>query len=201
MKRFKTKDLGECKWILKMELKRDRIKRTLFLSQELYIEKLVQLYKLEESKSVPIPELNLKLSKYYCPADGSQEQLQMKSYPYREIVGSLLYVTHTRFDISHSVNMLARYLNNPGIKHWEAAQQVIKYLKGTATYGLLYTGYESDGITVKSINMHAYTDADWAGNTDNCKSTSGGLIYIGDNIIDGYTRSQHTVSFHQQNQN
>ena len=196
MNRFRTKDLGECQWILKMELKRNRKARTLFLSQELYIEKLVQVYKLGQTKSVSVPEVNhIKLGKYYCPDNGSIEQKNMKNYPYREMVGSLLYATHTRPDIAHVVNMLARYLINPGMVHYEAALTVIKYLKGTSTYGLLYTGYETDGITIKSIDINAYTDADWAGNVDSFKSTSGGIVCVGGNIIDAYTRSQHTVSY------
>ena len=110
------------------------------------------------------------------------------------MVGSLLYATATRFDISHIVNVLARYLNNPGYLHIQAAKNVIKYLKGTDDYGLLYADYEEDGITVKSINISAYSDADWAGNVDNYKSTSAGILSVGENIVDGFTRSQHTVS-------
>ena len=196
MNRFTTKDLGEAKWILKMEIKRDRKARTLFLSQSLYIQKLVQLYDLDsEDKLVHSPEPNhIKLRDSQCPIYGSNEHTQMQNIPYREIVGALLYATATRFDIAHAVNMLARYLNNPGMKQWEVAKNVVRYLKCTSNHGLLYSGFDQDGVTIKSIDMKAYSDADWAGNLDTFKSTSGGLVYVGGNLIDGYTRSQHTVS-------
>jgi hypothetical protein len=118
----------------------------------------------------------------------------MQSIPHRQIVGSLLYATATRFDIAHAVNMLSRYLVNPGVKQWEVAKHVANYLNSTSKFGLLYSGYEADGVTVKSINVSAYSDADWAGNVDTFKSTSGGLTYVGGNLIDAFTRSQHTVS-------
>jgi hypothetical protein len=196
MNQYHTTDLGNAEFILKIKITRNRIARTLFLSQELYIEKVIQKYGLNNAKSVSIPEPNnIHLTHASGPLSTDLEHIEMmKDKPYRELVGSLLYATHTRIDIAHAVNIVSRYLNNPGILHWNYAKHIIKYLKGTSTYGLLYNGYELDGITIKTLTLSSYSDADWAGNIDTFRSTTGGLIYLGGNLIDGFTRSQHTVS-------
>ena len=76
----------------------------------------------------------MKLSKLDCqlPEDDRTKR-------YREIAGALLRLEiNTRPDLSYAVNQLSKHLNNPGMEHWYAIEQVLRYLKGTSDYGLCY---------------------------------------------------------------
>ena len=84
---------------------------------------------------------------------------------YRSMIGSLLYLTASRPDISYSVGVCARYQANPKESHMTALKRIIKYVKTIAEFGVWYS------------------DADWAGNVDDRKSTSGGCFYVGNNLV------------------
>ena len=73
---------------------------------------------------------------------------------YRQIIGSLMYLTNTRTHICFLVNTLSQYMVNPKHIHLIGAKQVMRYLKGTLDYGLRYT---SSG----EIKLHGYVDSDW----------------------------------------
>ena len=94
----------------------------------------------------------------------------MKRKPYRELVGSLLYLSNTtRPDIYFAVGMLSRFMENPGTKHWHAAGHVLRYLRYTSTMGITYKSNMPLQITT-------YSDADFAGDPDTRKSTSGYVL-------------------------
>ena len=84
---------------------------------------------------------------------------------YRQIIGSLMYLTNTRPDICFVVNTLSQYLVEPGHVHLVVAKHVMRYLKGTLDYGLCYTGDHD-------FRLCGYTDSDWAGSVLDRKSTS-----------------------------
>ena len=86
---------------------------------------------------------------------------------YRSMIGSLLYLTASRLDISYSVGVCSRYQANPKESHMTALKRTIKYVKTTVEFGVWYSKDTSDVLA-------AYSDADWAGNADDKKSTSGG---------------------------
>ena len=74
-------------------------------------------------------------------------------------VGSLMYAMMcTRPDICFAVGLVSRYQSNPGIAHWKAVKRILRYLSGTADYGLCYRG--------KDLQLQGYTDADWGGDLD-----------------------------------
>jgi hypothetical protein len=75
---------------------------------------------------------------------------------YRQIIGSLMYLTNTRPDICFAVNTLSQFLEEPRRVHLVAAKHVMRYLKGTMDYGLSYDGDHD-------FTLSGYTDADWAG--------------------------------------
>ena len=83
---------------------------------------------------------------------------------YHQLVGSLNYFTTTRLDLSYYVSILSQFLAKPCETNWKVAKQVLRYLKGTANYGLLYTD-------VSDVQLAGYSDSDWAGNPDDRKST------------------------------
>jgi hypothetical protein len=100
----------------------------------------------------------------------------MKKVPYRSIVGSLLHlVVNTRPDIAYAVSQVCRYSSNPGIAHWNAVKQILRYLKGTSKYGIKLFG--------SPLQFLAYSDSDWAGDIDTRKSTTGFVLKVGDSSL------------------
>ena len=95
---------------------------------------------------------------------------------YRSMIGSLLYLITSRPDISYSVGVCARYQANPKESHMTALKRIIKYVKTTAEFGVWYSKDTSDVLV-------GYSDADWAKNANDRKSTSGGFFYVGNNLV------------------
>ncbi|PKI78210.1 hypothetical protein CRG98_001381 [Punica granatum] len=106
---------------------------------------------------------------------------------YRSVVGSLQYLSLTRPDIAYAVNQVCQFMHNPSVTHWLAVKRILRYLKGTITYGL--------HLRPGSISaLHGYSDADWAGNSDDRRSVSGFIIFLGSNPISWSSKKQRTVA-------
>ena len=163
--RFDMKDLGEAKLCLGLELSRDRKARKLWLTQQSYMEKIVERFGMNNSKPVatPMEEPN-KLEQRLEFHSVSDEDA--KGVPYREAIGSLMYLMiGSRPDIAYAVGKLARFCENPKMKHWIAVKRVLRYVKGTSKMGLCYNGLNPEKVV-------GYTDSDWAGDVSDRKSTS-----------------------------
>ncbi|XP_072052173.1 uncharacterized mitochondrial protein AtMg00810-like [Arachis hypogaea] len=93
---------------------------------------------------------------------------------YRSLIGSLQYLTITRPEISFSVHKLAQFVQTPLECHWKMVKRMLRYLSGTANYGLNLKKENSMSIT-------AYSDSAWAGDPDDRKSTSGYCVFLGSN--------------------
>ncbi|XP_019098123.1 PREDICTED: uncharacterized protein LOC109131533 [Camelina sativa] len=106
---------------------------------------------------------------------------------YRSVVGSFQYLSFTRPDISYVVNRLSQFMHRPTTDHWQAVKRVLRYLAGTPTHGI-YLHANSP------ILLHGYSDADWAGDTDDYVSTNGYLIYNGRNPISWSSKKQKGVA-------
>ena len=88
---------------------------------------------------------------------------------YQSAVGSLLYLSGwTGLDIAFVVSQVAKFCFSPTKEHWSAVKRILRYLKGTPNYGLSYS--RNDDINGALIR---YSDADWAGDVNYRKSTSG----------------------------
>ena len=112
------KDLGSAKCILGMEMLQHRKVGKLWLSQERYIEQMLERFNMKDSKPVSTPFANhFKLSKRLCPST-EKEKGEMPIIPYSLAVGSLMYaMVCTRPDISHAVGVVSRFLTNLGKAH------------------------------------------------------------------------------------
>ena len=95
---------------------------------------------------------------------------------YRSMIGSLLYLTASRLDISYNVGVCARYQANPKESHMIAFKRVIKYVKTIADFGVWFNKDTNDVLA-------GYSDTDWVGNVDDRKSTLGGCFYMGNNLV------------------
>jgi hypothetical protein len=99
------------------------------------------------------------------------------------LVGSLLYLTHTRPDLSFAVGLVSQFSQDPHESHWQAAKRILCYIQGTPMYGIHYTS----GIP----HIVGYTDSDWAGDVDDRKSTSGFVFCLGSGPITWSCKKQH----------
>lgn len=103
------------------------------------------------------------------------------------MIGSLLYLTASRPDLSYSVGVCARYQASPRESHMNALKRIIKYVKGTVNLGMFYT---KDTNT----SLAGFCDADWAGSLDDRRSTSGGCFFLGNNMVSWHSKKQNCVS-------
>jgi hypothetical protein len=95
----------------------------------------------------------------------------MSRVPYVSAVGSLMYaMVCTRPDIAHAVGVLSRYMSKPRKGHWTTVKRVFNYLCGTGSYGLCYQGRRR---LDRVLGIHVFVDADWVGDLDRSRSTSG----------------------------
>ena len=119
------------------------IVRTSFLalSQASYIDKVLARFSMQDSKKGLLPTLHgIILSKEQCPKT-PQEEKDMRRIPYGLAVGSLMYaMLCTRPDICYAVGIVSRYQSNPGMGHWIAVKHILKYLRRTRDYMLVYSG-------------------------------------------------------------
>ena len=118
-----------------MKISRDTLKKTLTLSQEDYIKKVLERFErfaMQNAKPVSTPlASHFKLTKDMCPK--TQEEITyMSKVPYASAVGSLMYaMVWPRPDIAHAVGFVSRFMENPGEEHWQAVKWILRYLKGS----------------------------------------------------------------------
>jgi Reverse transcriptase (RNA-dependent DNA polymerase) len=193
MTKYKMKDLGEVSWILGMKLTRDRERGVMRLDQSLYVSNVLKRFDMWDCKPVSTPECaGVKLSLHDCPVSDEGKK-EMEDVPYMEAVGSLLYASiGTRPDIAHAVNVVSKFSKNPGQVHWMAIKRILRYLKGTINQPLVFIG--KDALLDGQLNVSVFSDADWAGDVDDCRSTSGCVVRIGQSTVMWSTKKQKTVS-------
>jgi hypothetical protein len=171
--RFKMTDLGPLKFILGLHIARDRSARTLTMHQSQYASSIIKKYGMQDSNPMPTPmELNTKLSESMSPQT-DEERKAMLAFPYRSVVGSLMYLMiSTRPDLAFVVQQLSQFLANAGLKHWQAAKRALRYVKGTLDYGLVLGGtYDANAP------LHAYADSDFANCVDTRRCVGGFITF------------------------
>ena len=163
-KSFAMKDLGYAKQILGMKISHDRKNEKLWLSQEAYIEKILERFNISKAKIVGSPLAgHFKLISKQCPTS-EKENEEMSKVPYSSVVGNLMHaMVCTRPDIAHAVRVVSRFLSNPRKEHWAALKWILRYLRGTSRMCLCFGSGEPI--------LKGYSDADMAGDLDSRKST------------------------------
>lgn len=187
---FEMKDLGSAKKILGMEIKRDRSKGIMFISQEKYLRRVLETFGMTSCKPVMTPiATHFKLSSSQCPKT-EEEKLEMAKIPYANAVGYMMYaMVLTRPDISYALSVVSRYMVSPGKEHWRAVKWVLRYLSGTLNQGLVYgkSGIKSEGIS-------GFVDSDFAGDLDRRRSLTGYLYMLDGCLINWKASLQYVVA-------
>ncbi|XP_075088620.1 secreted RxLR effector protein 161-like [Nicotiana tabacum] len=179
--------MGEADYILGVKIQRDRSKKLLSLSQETYIKKMLERFRMNGCKSMDTPIARGEtLSLEMCPKT-ENEKKDMSRVPYSSVVRSLMYVMMcTRPNICYIVSLVSRYQSNPGRDHWKAVKRIFRYLKGTADYSLCYSGND--------LYLRGYTDVDWAGDQNDRKSTSGYAFLLNGGTISWKSKKQTYIA-------
>ncbi|CAN1753617.1 Retrovirus-related Pol polyprotein from transposon TNT 1-94 [Linum perenne] len=174
---FETKDLGEMKYFLGMEVARST--KGIILSQRKYIIDLLTETGMLGCKPAETPmETTLKFDQAGKPTDRGR---------YQRLVGKLIYLAHTRPDIAYAVSIVSQHMHDPTEDHLEAVTRILRYLKKSAGLGLLFQKQKLRNIVV-------YTDASWAGELTGRRSTSGYCTYVWGNLVTWRSKKQAVVS-------
>ncbi|KAG6538135.1 hypothetical protein ZIOFF_003246 [Zingiber officinale] len=183
MKEFQMIDLGLMTYFLGMEVHQKKGVGT-FVGQTKYCMDLLHKYGMNEANPV------------VCPTDykGAITSITGREKPdaaiYRGIVGSLIYLSHTRPDLSFLVSLLSRYMSQPTSAHLAAAKRALRYVKGTMDLGLFFP---ATGDNKNFTNLEGYSDSDYAG-AENAKSTSGYIFYLNNAPFSWSTKKQDVVA-------
>jgi Reverse transcriptase (RNA-dependent DNA polymerase)/Integrase core domain len=176
---FEMKNLGGLKYFLGIEVCRN--KKSIFLSQRKYILDLLTEVGMLECKPAETPCVkNIKL-------DENRSSKSVNKERYQRLVGKLIYLSHTRPDIAYAVSIISQFMHNPAEEHMEAVMRIIRYLKGTPGRGIKFIKQGHTEIT-------GYTDADWAGNIVDRKSTAGYFTFVGGNLVTWRSKKQNVVA-------
>jgi hypothetical protein len=177
---FDARDLGETNHYLGINIIRDRGSGTIKLSQELMITQMIEQYEQEDAKILSTPlSPSIKLN----TTEG--DLIDTSVYPYSQLVGKLMYLmVCTRPDIAYSVGALARYMSKPRMP--QAAKGLTRYLAGTTKHGLIY-GTSTDKLV-------GYCDADYAGDVDTRRSTTGYVFMMAEGAVTWQSKRQQTIA-------
>lgn len=174
--RFKVKQL-DVEMFLGMEISR-RDGGEIHLRQTAYAKKVLNRFGMQDCKAVSTPMDGNQMAGRF---EDSQEDA---GYPYREAVGSLMYLAIcTRPDLRFAVGVASRYMEHPKNAHVNLVRRIMKYVSGTLEFGIYFGGRPGKGLTV-------YSDADYAGCTESRKSTSGAIYLYNDGPISWYSERQ-----------
>ena len=176
---FALKVLGPVHYFLGFEVQ--RTSSGIHLTQTKYIRDLLLKTRMQDASAQPTP---------MCQ---STKLMTSSSAPlanptlYRSIIGALQYLTMTRPDISFAVNRLSQYLKTPTMDHWTTCKRVLRYLVGTPTLSLHFK-------PTSLLDLQAFTNAGWAGNLDDRKSTTGYCVLLGGNLISCFSKKQTVIA-------
>ncbi|GKU93614.1 hypothetical protein SLEP1_g7191 [Rubroshorea leprosula] len=179
MGEFEMIDLGLMSYFLGMEVVQR--KDGIFICQKRYAIELLKKFHMQNCNCVRTPmEVGTRLSK-------NGEGAPVDSTYFKQIVGSLRYLTCTRPDISYGVGLISRFLENLQQSHMQVAKKIMRYLKGTLNYGLFYSSTDNCAII-------GYLDSDWVGDLDDRKSTSGYCFNFGATSFSWSSKKQSVVA-------
>ena len=177
---YKIEDRWPLTYSLGFKIQRDRTARSVSLSAPNYVSDILTFSNMLDCAplSIPMdPSLNFQSEASPPVPTGT---------PDRRIAGQFLHLCiTTRPDIAVAVGVLCRYNSKPLSIHWNAMKRLIRYLKGTMHYGIVLSG---------SLELIGWSDANWATNTENRRSTSGYLFQLGSAPISWSTKPQNSVA-------
>ena len=155
---FSMTDLGLLRQFLGLEIK--KCERGIMLSQPKYVSDLISNFNMDECKASKSPFIfGIKLHEF-----GNSPLVDFTLY--RKLVGNLLYLTHTRPNLSYVVSVVARHMYQKHELHWKESKIILQYVQATKNFGVHYSASAS-------LQLAGFSDSDWAGDPTDRNSTSG----------------------------
>ncbi|VVA22039.1 Hypothetical predicted protein, partial [Prunus dulcis] len=176
---FEMKDLGGLKYFLGIEVARSQ--HGIFLSQRKYVLDLLNETGMLGCKPADTPIVqnhNLEILPDQVPTNKDR---------YQRLVGRLIYLSHTRPDIAYVVSVVSQFMHSPSEVHMEAVMRILQYLKSAPGKGLMFSKHGH-------LEIEGFTDADWAGNRTDRRSTSGYFTFVGGNLVTWRSKKQKVCS-------
>jgi hypothetical protein len=173
------KDLGELRYFLGIEVIQSP-KGILLLQRQYALNKLSE-YGMTGYKPISLPlEQNVKLS-------ADEGDLMEDTTMYICIVGSLIYMTITRPHLSYAVGVVSQFMQTPRKQHLDVVRRILRYIEHTLHCGIFYEARSQ-------LQVHGYTDVDWASNVSDKRSTGGFLFSFGSGGVSWSSKKQPTVA-------
>jgi Reverse transcriptase (RNA-dependent DNA polymerase) len=177
-KEFEVKDLGQLRYFIRIEIARGA--EGIVLSQRKYVLDLLAETGMLGCRPAVAP-IN---QKFKLSAEAGEPVDRER---YQRLVGRLIYLSHTRLDISFAVSVVSRYMHDPREGHMDVVYHILRYLKNAPGKGLIF---RKNG----HLNIEDYCDSDWASCSDDRKSTSGYCMFIGGNLVSWKSKKQTVVT-------
>jgi hypothetical protein len=195
--RFNMHDLGQASFYLGMQIEFDGGSGYVYLSQQAYLEKVLERFGMKNVKPVAAPMDIKEYKKKMVRRELSGEEPCDKAL-YQSKLGSVMYLmTSTRPDICFTVGVLSRFSSDPGVSHMRAMDRLLRYLAGTKHLRLRLGGPDSSmgKRGPGGADLAAYADADYASSRDDYRSTSGYvMMYGGSGAIDWRSKKQKSTA-------
>ncbi len=177
--KFETKDLGELRYFLSIEVIQSP--KGIWLLQRQYALNKLSEYGMTGCKPISIPlEQNVKLS-------ADEGDLVEDTTMYRCIVGSLIYMAITRPDLSYVVEVVSQFMQTPRKPHLDAVRRILRYIKHTLECEIFYEAKSQ-------LQVHGYTNVNWADNVSDRRLTSGFMFSFGSGAISWSSKKQPTIA-------
>ena len=176
--------IGNANKFVGLQIARNRKEKSMMIYQSDYAEKILKKFRMDDAKAVSVPadpQVALKSVK--------KNEKSENSSPYREAVGSLMFLSVVSCpDIPYAVNSDARFLENHNETHWRAVKRVFAYLNGTRDLRIVY---RNGG---KESSLVGYSDADYEGDLEMRRSTTGYAFNFANGLVTWSTRRQKMVT-------
>ena len=176
---FEMSIMRELNFSLELQIK--QLKEGTFINQAKYIRDLLKRFNMEEAKTMKTPMSSL------IKLDKDEKGKSIDSTMYKDMIGSLLYLTTSRPDIMYSVCLCARFQSCPKESHLSVVKRILRYLKGTMDIGLWYPKGDN-------FELIGFSDADFSGYKVERKSTSGTCHFLGHSLVSWHSKKQNSVA-------
>ena len=187
---FPVKDLGPIDTIIGWKISRERITRSLRISQAHYLADKIRSFGLVDAKSFSSP-----MESYNGILPKQDDKQLADESAYASAIGSLGYASNsTRPDISFAVSELSSFNSSPSIRHWNSVCRVFKYIKGSTDFHITDNFSPIFNTLTQDSKVMLYSDSDFAADVTTRKSVSGYIMMLGNGPICWQSRRQKSIS-------
>lgn len=187
-KEFEMKDLGKTKFCLGLQIEHQR--NGILVHQSTYTEKVLSKFYMDKAHPLSSPMVVRSLDPNKDPFRPREkdEEILGPEVPYLSAIGALMYLaSHTRPDISFSVNLLARFSSCPTKRHWNGIKHILRYLQGTKDMGLFFSNQIKGDLV-------GFADAGYMSDPHNARSQTGYVFMCGGTAISWRSMKQTLVA-------